>query len=50
MIEKRICYYTRKVMEYGQVHVSKKRNKYRFNRLMQYKKAMHERIGSEADE
>lgn len=45
MIEKRICYYTRKVNEFGQSLRKDKVNKYRFDRLMNYKKAMHERIG-----
>ncbi len=42
MIEKRISYYTRKVAEYGSIHVSKRRNKYRHDRLMNYKRKINE--------
>jgi len=42
MLEKRISYYTRKVAEYGAIHVSKRRNSYRYDRLMQYKQQLNE--------
>jgi len=41
MLEKRIAFYTRKVAAYGAIHVSKGRNKYRYNRLMQYKQRLN---------
>lgn len=44
MNDKRISYYTRKVAEYGSIHVTEKRNPYRFDRLMKYKKLMHDNI------
>ncbi len=44
MIEKRIAYYARKVSEYGANHISKGRNKHRADRLVKYKKMMHEGI------
>lgn len=40
----RISYYTKKVAEYGSMHHSRKRNRYRFNRLMAYKKLMHDQF------
>ena len=43
-VEKRIAYYTRKVNEYSKPHVDKARNRYRFERLMGYKRAMHKRM------
>lgn len=49
MIEKRIAYYARKVSEYGATYISKNRNNYRADRLMLYKKLMHERIELDAD-
>lgn len=45
MIDKRIAYYTRKVAEFGAVHITKRRNKYRANRLLAYKKLLHQEIG-----
>lgn len=47
MMEKRIAYYTRKVTEYGAVHISKRRNKNRVDRLLKYKKTMIERIDAQ---
>jgi len=41
-MDKRISYYTRKVAEFGAVHVSKKRNQYRYDRLMNYKRRLSE--------
>lgn len=43
-MEKRISYYTRKVAEYGAIHFSKRRNPYRYKRLMQYKQLLNEQI------
>lgn len=43
-IEARISYYTRKVVEHFSTHVTKRRNRYRHDRLMAYKKAMHKRF------
>jgi len=43
-VEKRISYYLKKVAEFGSIHFSKRRNPYRYNRLMAYKKLMHEQI------
>lgn len=40
MIDKRISYYTRKVAEYGKVPIFKK-NRYRYERLLLYKKLMN---------
>lgn len=44
-MDKRIAYYTKKVAEYGAIHHSKHRNPYRADRLLKYRKMMHERIG-----
>ena len=44
----RIEYYTRKVAEYGAVHITKKRNRYRYDRLMKYKALMMEQVEREA--
>lgn len=41
-MDERISYYTRKVAEYSAQHISKKRNQYRYERLMQYKRRIHE--------
>lgn len=46
-MERRIAYYTRKVIEYDSIHPSKKRNPYRFRRLMLYKNAILRRILNE---
>lgn len=43
----RIAYYTKKASQYGEKHHSLKRNPYRWNRLMNYKKTMHEQIEKE---
>lgn len=40
-MEKRISYYTRKVAEYGAIHVTKRSNKFRKERLIQYKSKLH---------
>jgi len=42
MLEKRIEYYTRKVAEYGAIHVTKRRNSYRYDRLIHYKQRLNE--------
>ncbi|GIO18106.1 hypothetical protein J18TS1_12060 [Oceanobacillus oncorhynchi subsp. incaldanensis] len=47
MLPKRIAYYTKKVAQFGAIHPSKHRNPYRHNRLMLYKKLMHEQIAKE---
>lgn len=49
MIEHRIAYYTRKVAEFGAIHITKKRNPYRDDRLMAYKKLMHNQIEVERE-
>lgn len=46
-VEARIAYYTKKVAQYGEIHLSKRRNPYRLGRLMAYKKAIHETIEKE---
>lgn len=46
-IEARISYYTKKLAEYFSTHVTKKRNKYRLERLANYQRTMHERIERE---
>lgn len=43
MIDKRISYYTRKVAEYGKVPILK-RNCYRYERLLLYKKLLNATI------
>src|SRR5690625_4058866 len=43
----RINYYLRKVVQYGGINPSKRRNPYRYDRLMLYKKLMHEQIDRE---
>jgi hypothetical protein len=46
-VSHRIAYYLKKVAERGSIHPAKKqpvRFKYRHERLMAYKKLMHERI------
>lgn len=43
-LDARIAYYTRKVSEYLSIHHTKPRNRYRSDRLLAYKKAMHKRI------
>lgn len=40
----RIAYYVKKVAQHGAIHPSKHRNPYRHNRLMVYKKGLHEQI------
>lgn len=40
----RINYYTKKVTEYVSIHHSKHRNPFRYNRLMTYKKLVHNQI------
>ncbi len=40
----RIPYYLKKLSQYTGIHPSKRRNPYRHDRLMVYKKLMHERI------
>lgn len=45
MIGKRIAFYTKKVAEYASIHVSKRKNPYRYKRLLLYKELMHEKIG-----
>ncbi|MDM8098700.1 hypothetical protein [Oceanobacillus oncorhynchi] len=47
MLTKRISYYTKKVAQFGAIHPSKRRNPYRHDRLMLYKKLMHEQIEKE---
>jgi len=42
MLERRIAYYSRKVRDYGAIHVTKRRNSYRYDRLMQYKTRLNE--------
>lgn len=44
MIDKRIAYYTRKVAEFGAVHITNRRNQYRQERLLAYKKLLHQQI------
>ncbi|MFZ3576768.1 hypothetical protein [Virgibacillus sp. DJP39] len=41
-MDKRIAFYTKKVAQYGSTHVSKRRNQYRYDRLMQYKSKLNE--------
>lgn len=41
-LEKRLAYYSRKVAEYGSIHVTKRRNQYRYDRLIQYKERLNE--------
>lgn len=43
-ITKRISYYTRKVAQYTAIHPSKRRNPYRHDRLMAYKKILGKQI------
>jgi len=43
-MDKRIAYYTRKVAEWGAVHHTKRKNPYRYDRLMKYKKLMHQKL------
>ncbi len=43
----RIPYYLRKLAQNTSIHPSKRRNSYRFNRLLAYKKAMHKQIERE---
>lgn len=47
-VEARIAYYLFKVVQYGGIHASKRRNPYRYDRLMSYKRLMHEQIDEEA--
>jgi len=44
-IEERIPYYLRKLSEFISTHPSKRRNPYRFQRLIKYKRAMHHKYG-----
>ncbi|GIP64545.1 hypothetical protein J32TS6_31000 [Virgibacillus pantothenticus] len=44
MLDKRIAYYTKKVADFGSIHPSKRRNPYRHERLLLYKKLLHEKI------
>lgn len=49
-LPKRITYYTKKVAQFGAIHPSKPQPrafKYRHQRLMNYKKRMHELIKEE---
>lgn len=46
-IDVRIAYYTKKVAQYGETHISKRRNPYRQVRLTAYQKAMHQIIDEE---
>ncbi|MGM8215147.1 hypothetical protein ACLIA0_06155 [Bacillaceae bacterium W0354] len=43
-MEKRIAYYTKKVSHYTAIHPAKRRNPYRFQRLMNYKHEMNRRL------
>lgn len=45
MLDKRIEYYVRKVVQFGSVSNNKKRNKYRHKRLLLYKELLYKRIG-----
>lgn len=44
MLDKKISYYTRKVAEYGRVPNTEKKNQYRFNRLLVYKKLLNKEL------
>lgn len=44
MLDKKIAYYLKKVAEFTSIHPSKKRNSYRHERLLHYKKLLHEKI------
>lgn len=44
MLEKRIAYYTRKVAEYGSTHFTKRRNRYRNERILLYKELLNKKI------
>ncbi len=44
-VENRIPYYTRKLAEFASIHPYKKKNPYRFQRLRNYKRAMHHKYG-----
>ena len=44
LLDKRIAYYTKKVADYGSIHPSKRRNSFRHERLLLYKKLLHEKI------
>lgn len=48
-ITERIRYYTKKVADYGAIHPSKRRNPYRQDRLIAYKKVMHKQIERECN-
>lgn len=47
MLVERIAYYTKKLAQFTAIHPSKPRNPYRHDRLMLYKKLMHEQIEKE---
>lgn len=44
-VEKRIHFYTKKLAEFVSIHPSQHRNPYRFQRLWNYKRAMHHKYG-----
>ncbi|MBP2079633.1 hypothetical protein J2Z64_003932 [Oceanobacillus polygoni] len=44
MLDKKIAYYLKKVAEYTSIHPSKKRKSNRHERLLLYKKILHEKI------
>lgn len=41
-LDKRIAFYTEKVAEYGRIHVTRRRNQYRYDRLVRYKRRLDE--------
>jgi hypothetical protein len=47
---KHMAYYTRKVAEHVRSRRDVRRNKYRHDRLLQYKAALNERLRSEIEE
>ena len=46
---KRIAYYLKKLADYNSIHPSKRRNPYRQDRLIAYKKVMHKQIERECN-
>lgn len=47
---KHMAYYTRKVAEHARNRRDARRNKYRHDRLLQYKAALNERLRSDIEE